>query len=87
MTSGWERVLGYPREELRGKTLLQLMGCSGGGAAAVVAAILDILNPAPVDLKMRCRNGLSKSFRLHRHYDRQEHMMYVVADEVAEAGV
>lgn len=80
LTSGWERVLGYGRQELRGKSLLELSG--SGGA---VSAILDVLNLAPVDLKMRCRNGGSKAFRLHRHYDRDEHIMYVVADEVAVA--
>ncbi len=85
LTSAWERVLGYGREELRGKSLLQLL-CRDGGAAAPVAAILDVLDLAPVDLKMRCRNGLCKDFRLHRHYDRDEHVMYVVADEVAGAG-
>lgn len=84
LTSGWERVLGYGREELRGKSLLQLMSCNEAVAAAV-AAILDVLNLAPVELKMRCRNGLCKDFRLHRHYDRDEHVMYVVAEEIAEA--
>ncbi|HEX6296612.1 MAG TPA: hypothetical protein VFZ74_08520 [Burkholderiales bacterium] len=85
LTSGWERVLGYGREELRGKSLLQLLA-GNGSAVAAIAAILDILNLAPVELTMRCGNGLCKDFRLHRHYDRDEHVMYVVADEVFEAG-
>jgi hypothetical protein len=85
LTSGWERVLGYGREELRGKSLLQLLA-GNTSAAAAIAAILDILNLAPVELKMRCGNGLCKDFRLHRHYDRDEHVMYVLADEVFEAG-
>jgi PAS domain S-box-containing protein len=74
LTSGWERVLGYGREELRGKTLVNLMWSDRRGAAAAVAAILDRL----------CRNGLAKCFRLHRHYDKHEHMMYIVADEMPE---
>jgi PAS domain-containing protein len=80
LTSGWERVLGYGRKELRGKSLLQLTGCR-----RTIAAILDTLDLAPVELRMRCRSGLSKAFRLHRHYDQQEHVMYVVADEVVGA--
>jgi hypothetical protein len=64
---------------------LQLLA-GNTSAAAAIAAILDILNLAPVELKMRCGNGLCKDFRLHRHYDRDEHVMYVVADEVFEAG-
>jgi PAS domain S-box-containing protein len=84
LTSGWERVLGYGREELKGKTLLQLMWSDRRGAAAAVAAILDRLNIAPVDVRLLCRNGLAKCFRLHRHYDKHEHMMYIVADEMPE---
>jgi PAS domain S-box-containing protein len=82
LTSGWERVLGYGREELRGKTLVNLMWSDRRGAAAAVAAILDRLNVAPVDIRLLCRDGLAKCFRLHRHYDKHEHMMYIVADEM-----
>jgi hypothetical protein len=81
LTSGWERVLGYGRGEINGKTLLQLMWCNARNAAAAVAAILDRLNMEPVDLRVRCRNGLGKCLRLYRQYDRDEHMMYIVAEE------
>lgn len=81
LTSGWDRALGYGRGELNRKTLLQLMWSHRRNAAAAVAAILDRLNMGPVDLRVRCRNGLGKSFTLHRQYDRIEHMMYMVAEE------
>lgn len=83
LTSGWERVLGYGREELEGKTLGALMG-SARRAAAAVAAILDRLNMRPVDLRVRCRNGRGKCLRLNRLYDKREHMMYIVAEETAD---
>jgi hypothetical protein len=50
-------------------------------AAAAVAAILDRLSTGPVDLRVRCRNGLGRCFRLHRQYDKHEHVMYIVAEE------
>jgi PAS domain S-box-containing protein len=81
LTSGWERALGYAREELKGKSLAHLMWSDRRGAAAAVAAILDRLNTGPVDLRVRCRNGLAKCFRLNRRYDKHEHMMYLVAEE------
>ena len=81
LTSAWERLLDYRREELEGKTLLQLMWCNQRSAAVAVAAILDELNPGPVDLRVRCRNGKGKYLTLHRLYDRQERMMYIVAEE------
>jgi PAS domain S-box-containing protein len=84
LTSGWERVLGYGREELEGKTLVHLMWSDRRGAAAAVAAILERLNARPFDLRVRCRNGQGKCLRLNRLYDKREHMMYIVAEEVAD---
>ena len=40
---------------------------------------------SPVDLRVRCRNGSGKCLRLHRRYDKLEHMMYIVAEETANA--
>ena len=84
LTSGWERALGYGRKELGAKTLAQLMWCNRCRAAVAVSAVLDTANMQPVTLRVCCRNGLGKGFRLHRLYDREEHMMYVVAEEVAQ---
>lgn len=81
LTSGWERALGYGREEFKGKTLDHLMWSNQRSAAAAVAAILDELNTGPVDIRMRCRNGVGKGFRLHRLFDKRERMMYIVAEE------
>ena len=83
LTSGWERALGYRRDELVTKTLGALMGSDGRSVAAAAAAILDRLSMRAVGLSVRCRNGLRKSFRLHRHYDQHERMMYLVAEETS----
>jgi PAS domain-containing protein len=84
LTSGWERLLGYGRDELRRKTLLHLMWSNARSAAAAVAAILDNVNMNPVDLRVRCRDGLGKRLRLHRLYDKHEQVMYIVAEEAPE---
>jgi hypothetical protein len=81
LTSAWERVLGYAREEFKGKTLLDLMWSNPLSTAAAVAAILDAVNMSPVDLRLRCRSGVGKSLTLHRLYDKDEHTMYIVAEE------
>jgi PAS domain S-box-containing protein len=81
LTSAWERVLGYGREEFKGKTLLHLMWSNQRSAAAAVGAILDELKMSPVDLRVRCRNGRGICLTLHRLYDQDEHMMYIVAEE------
>ena len=83
LTSAWERLLGYPRAELEGKTLLKLLWCSRPSTAAAVGAILDERNMGAVDVRVRCRNGEGQCLTLHRLYDRHEQMMYIVAEESA----
>src|SRR5687767_15418453 len=68
LTSGWERVLGYGREEFKDKTLVHLMWSDRRGSAAAVAAILDTMHARPVDVRVRCRNGQGKCLRLNRLY-------------------
>lgn len=82
LTSGWERTLGYGRGELKGKTLGTLLG-SAHAADAAAAAILERQSMQPVDLRLRCRNGTCRLFRLHRRYDKHERLMYLVAEEIS----
>ena len=72
LTSGWERMLGYGRQEIEGKTLLDLLWSDHRSAAAAVAAILERVAMGPVELRIRCRNGQGKRLRLHRRFDQQE---------------
>jgi PAS domain S-box-containing protein len=87
LTSGWERLLGYQRQELEGKTLVDLLWSDRRHAATMVTAILDQLDMSPLDLRVRSRNGSGKYLRLHRRYDKLEHMMYIVAEETASAPI
>lgn len=84
LTSGWERVLGYSRRELNARTLLQLMWSDRRSVATAVAQIVDTRDMRPVIVRVRCRNGGGRCFRLHRLYDRQEKMMYIVAEEAPQ---
>ena len=82
LTAGWEKVLGYGRDEFSGKTLRQLMP-PGEAPAGTVAAILDHRNMEPVDLTLRCRNGKPKRLRLHRRFDEYGDKMFIVAEETS----
>jgi PAS domain S-box-containing protein len=81
LTSGWARALGYASDELDGKMLRHLMWSDARRAAAAAVAILDEQNMQSVELRVRCGDGAAKSFRLHRHYDSYEHIMYFMAEE------
>lgn len=85
LTSGWERTLGYTREELREKPLSQLMWGNRELVAAAIAAIFDELSMQPVELRLRCRDGGGKRLKLHRRYDGHEQAVYIVAEEAADA--
>jgi hypothetical protein len=81
LTAAWEKVLGYGRHELEGKTLCQLMGAAENGAAEVVVAILDARTMDPVDLTLRSRAGEAKFMRLHRRLDEYGRRIMIVAEE------
>jgi PAS domain-containing protein len=81
LTAAWERLLGYGRHELEGKTLCQLMDAEEHAAAEVVVAILDERTIDPVDLTLRSRAGQPKSLRLHRRLDEYGRLMMIVAEE------
>jgi PAS domain S-box-containing protein len=83
LTAGWEKLLGYRREELSGKTLRQLI--KSGAPADAVAAILDHHNMAPVELTLRCRDGEPAHLRLHRRFDEYGQKMFIVAEEALYA--
>ena len=85
LTAAWEKVLGYGRHEIAGKTLGKLM--RSGSPAAVVAAILDERSGEPVDLTLRCRGGVAKRFRLHRRVDDYLREVFIVAEETHSAVV
>lgn len=83
LTSAWERVLGYARQEFNAKTLVDLTWSSPRNAAAAAAGILDQLDLRPIDLRGALQERFGKSLRLNRHYDEHERMMYIVAEQTA----
>jgi len=86
LTAAWAGALGYGREELKRKTLGDLMG--SGDPAVTAAAILDERNMAPIELALLCRDGRGKGFTLHRRHDEYGQEVYIVAEETtAPVGV
>jgi hypothetical protein len=87
LTAAWERVLGYGRRELEGKTLGQLMGSSRTAAADTVVAILEERSMDPVDLTVLSRAGEAKSLRLHRRLDAYADKIFILAEQAAAPAV
>lgn len=83
LSSGaWARALGYPPEELSGKSLGELMPIAQPAASAVVAALLDRSTQGPLDVTLRCKDERRKFFRLHRRFDSYTQSIFVLADEL-----
>lgn len=82
--TAWARALGYPPDELSGKSLCGLMPLEKPTAGRFVAALLDEKDVQPLDVTLRCKDERRKSFRFHRRFDPYDRAMFVVADELAE---
>lgn len=84
LTSAWEKLLGYGGQEFAGKTFRQFLRVKSPIAA--VADLLDERSPDPLELTVCCRQGRMKNLRLHRRFDPQDGMVYIVAEETLEGG-
>ena len=83
LTSAWEKLLGYGRDEFAGKKLSQLTGL-GRSTATTAAAIFDRGNPEPVELRVSCRLGRPIRLKLHRRFDSDERTVFIVAEVAPE---
>jgi PAS domain S-box-containing protein len=82
--AAWARTLGYTPEELRGKSLCELMPLEKRAADEVVAALLDENDvQSLLQVTLRCKDDRRKSFRFHRRFDPYGDAIYLVADEVS----
>jgi PAS domain-containing protein len=85
-SSAWAHALGYHRpEELRGKSLGELMPLDKPAAGEIVAALLDTSAVEPLDVPLRCKDDRRKYFRFHRRFDAHGQSIFVVADELPVA--
>jgi PAS domain-containing protein len=81
-TAAWARALGYPPDELCGKSLRDLMQLEKPAAGEVVAALLDEEDVQPLDVTLRCKDEGRKRFRLHRRFDPYDEALFVLVDEL-----
>jgi len=82
--AAWARALGYPPEELSGKSLRELVQLETPAAGELIAALLDEKDAQPLDVTLRCKDERRKCFRFHRRFDPYEEAIFVVADELPE---
>jgi PAS domain-containing protein len=84
-SSAWARALGYPPQELSGKSLRELMSPEQP-AGEIIATLLDTDVSEPLQVSLRCKDAQRKCFRFHRRFDPHEETVFLVAEEVSAAG-
>ena len=82
--AAWGRALGYPPEELSGKSLRELMRHEESVAGRLLAGLLDDQDAKPVDVTLCCKDAQRKFFRFHRRFDWYSDTIYILADELPE---
>ena len=80
-SNAWAHALGYPPEELSGKTLRELISLEQR-ADELVPALLDANADEPLDVTLRCKDAQRKCFRFHRRFDAYAETLFLVAVEV-----
>jgi PAS domain S-box-containing protein len=85
VNASWERVLGYPANEMVGRPLAKFVD---GGDRAVVLKLLNprILesDPAPIELAIRCKNGSYRAFLWERRRVAAEPSMFITGKDITE---
>lgn len=84
-TAAWARALGYPPEELIGKSLCQLLALDTPAAGELLAVLVDAKDSRPLDVTLRCKDSRGKVFRFHRRLDPYGEAIFVLAEELALA--
>ena len=86
--AAWARTLGYELDELRGKSLCELMPLEKHAAGEVVDVLLDEKNvQSLLQVTLRCKDERRKRFSLYRRFDAYEGSVFVVADELVDSPV
>ena len=84
LSAAWESALGFPRDELNGRALLELLPPVHNPASE--AAMRNILNPAeadPLTLELRRKDGSLQQMRWYRRFDPYDASLFIVADATA----
>jgi PAS domain S-box-containing protein len=85
LNPAWEKLLGYPREELLNRSLSELMQQLGPTAAtALVDRLLAEDKFDPMECGLRCRDGTCKWFFWNRRFDSEQQAIFIAGYDITE---
>jgi PAS domain S-box-containing protein len=81
----WEKVLGYPAQELLERPLCALMQQHGEAAVALVERLLaEDGFEQPLEFGLRCQDGTCRWFLWHRHFDSEHQAIFIAGYDITE---
>ena len=84
LNPAWEKILGYPAQELLDRPLRELMQQHGQAAAALVERLLAEDSFEPMEFGLRCQNGTFKWFLWHRRFDSEHQAIFIAGYDITE---
>ena len=84
LNPAWEKILGYPAQELLDRPLRELMQQHGQAAVALVERLLAEDDFEPLEFGMRCRDGTIKWFLWHRRFDSEHQAIFIAGYDITE---
>jgi PAS domain S-box-containing protein len=84
LNPAWEKILGYPAQELLDRPLRELMQQHGEAAATLVDRLLTEDSFDPMEFGLRCQGGTLKWFLWHRRFDSEHQAIFIAGYDITE---
>jgi len=85
LNPAWEKILGYPAQELLDRPLCELMQQHGQAAAALVERLLaEDSFERPLEFGLRCQDGTCRWILWHRRFDSEHQAIFIAGYDITE---
>src|SRR6266516_4162693 len=84
LSPAWEKILGYPAQELLDRPLRELMQQHGQAAVALVERLLAEDGLEPLEFGLRCQDGTFRWFLWHRRFDSEHQAIFIAGYDITE---
>ena len=85
LNPAWEKILGYPAQELLDRPLRELMQQHGEAAVALVERLLaENSFEQPLEFGLRCQDGTCRWFLWHRRFDSEHQAIFIAGYDITQ---
>ena len=84
LNPAWEKILGYPAQDLLDRPLRELMQQRGQAAVTLVDRLLAEDSFDPMEFGLRCQDGTFKWFLWHRRFDSEHQAIFIAGYDITE---